>query len=138
MKVRHLTAADNVAPDGSLIDPAAVRHGLIVAGRVEALAGPVDPLTHLNADFTEHGLEQCAVVERLEVGAPACFEEDRLRLAWAADAAYHPLGRVDLTERLRAWRAARTGSPSRLSEPAPPLPRAGEGVGGRGETGAPW
>ena len=106
-EVRHLTAADNVAQDGSLIDPTAVRHGLIVAGRVEALAGLVDPHTHLNADFAEHGLEQCAVVERLEVGAAACFEEDGLRLAWAADRAYQPLGRVDVNERLREWRAAR-------------------------------
>jgi len=108
MKVRHLTAAGNVASDGSLIDPLAVRHGLIVGGRVAALAGFVDPLTHLNSDFTEHGLEQCAVVERLEVGAPACFGEDSLRLAWAADSAYEPLGRVDLGERLRAWRSVRT------------------------------
>jgi hypothetical protein len=110
MRVRHLTAADNVAPDGSLIDPSAVRHGLIVAGRVAALAGLVDAQTHLNADFDEHGLEQCAVVERLEVGAPACFSEDGLRLAWADDAAYQPLGRVDVAGRLREWRAARSAS----------------------------
>ena len=121
MKVRHLTAIDNVAPDGSLIDPTAVRHGLIVAGRVDALAGLVDSATHLNADFEEHGLEQCAVVERLEVGALACFEEDGLRFAWAADEAYRPLGRVDINARLREWRAVRS---------APPLPRTGEGVGG--------
>ena len=112
MKVRHLTAADNVRADGSLIDPRAVRHGLIVAGRVSALAGPVDPLTHLNADFTEHGLEQCAIVERLEVGAPAHFDEDGLRLAWAADSEYRPLGRVDVQARLREWRAARAGAPA--------------------------
>ena len=108
MKVRHLTAAENVATDGSLIDPLDVRHGLIVAGRVAALAGLVDPLTHLNSDFPEHGLEQCAVVERLEVGAAACFGEDGLRLAWASDAAYEPRGRVDLPARLRAWRDARS------------------------------
>ncbi|MFN8634046.1 MAG: hypothetical protein U0893_09340 [Chloroflexota bacterium] len=113
MKVRHLTAIQNVAADGSLIDPLAVRHGLIVAGRIEALAGPVDPETHLNADFDEHGLEQCVVVERLEVGAPACFEEDGFRMAWAADAAYEPLGRVNISERLRAWRAVRTARPRR-------------------------
>ena len=110
MKVRHLTAADNVGADGSLIDPRAVRHGLIVAGRVAALAGPIDALTHLNADFDEHGLEQCAVVERLEPGAPACFEEAGLRMAWADDDAYRPLGNVDLHARLREWRAARTAA----------------------------
>jgi hypothetical protein len=107
MRVRHLTAVENVAVDGSLIDPLAVRHGLIVAGRVAALAGPVDPETHLNADFDEHGLEQCAVVERLEVGAAAYFSEDGLRMAWADDAAYEPRGRVDVGARLRAWRAVR-------------------------------
>ena len=62
------------------------------------------------ADFDEHGLEQCAVVERLEVGAPACFTEDGLRLAWADDSAYGPLGRVDVAARLREWRAARSSS----------------------------
>jgi hypothetical protein len=110
MRVRHLTAADNVREDGSLIDPLAVRHGIIVAGRVSALAGPVDPLTHLNADFDEHGLEQCAVVEQLAVGAAAIFGEDGLRLAWAADVDYQPLGRVDVQARLQAWRAARAGA----------------------------
>jgi len=110
VNVRHLTAADNVNSDGSLIDPRAVRHGLIVAGRVSALAGLVDPETHLNADFDEHGLEQVVVVERLEVGAAACFEEAGFRMAWAADSAYEPLGRVNVNERLRAWRAARTGT----------------------------
>jgi len=110
VRVRHLTAADNVAEDGSLIDPTLVRHGLIVAGCVSALAGLVDPATHLNADFDEHGLEQCAVVEALDIGARACFGEDGLRLAWAPDDAYQPLGRVDLSERLRAWRAARSGA----------------------------
>ena len=110
VNVRHLTAADNVRDDGSLIDPLAVRHGLIVAGRVSALAGLVDPLTHLNADFTEHGLEQCAIVEQLTVGARALFDEDGLRMAWAADSEYQPLGRVDVQARLREWRAARSGS----------------------------
>jgi hypothetical protein len=108
--VRHLTAAANVAPDGSLVDPRAVRHGLIVGGRVAALAGPVDPLTHLNADFEEHGLDLVVVVEALEVGAPALFTEDGLRIAFAVDEAYRPLGRVDVGARLRAWRAARAGS----------------------------
>ena len=113
MRVRHLTAAENVAPDGSLIDPTAVRHGLIVGGRVAALAGPVDPDTHLNSDFEAHGLEQCVVVNALVVGAAAHFVEAGLRLAWAADAAYRPLGLVDTQARLAAWRQARAGRAGR-------------------------
>ena len=113
MRVRHLTAANNVAPDGTLIDPAAVRHGLIVGGIVAALAGPVDPRTHLNSDFEEHGLEQCVVVDALVVGSAALFEEAGLRLAWAADAHYRPLGPVDTRARLAAWRQARAGRAAR-------------------------
>ena len=124
MNVRHLTAASNVAEDGSLIDPTAVRHGLIVAGRVSALAGLVDAETHLNADFDEHGLEKCAVVEALEVGERACFTEDGLRMAWAADSDYQPRGRVDVNARLRAWRATR-----KHDTPTPPRLLAGDDVG---------
>jgi hypothetical protein len=116
MNVRHLTAADNVREDGSLIDALAVRHGLIVAGRVSALAGLVDPLTHLNADFTEHGLEQCAIVEQLAIGAAAHFDEDGLKMAWAADSEYQPLGRVDVQARLRQWRSARAARVGAMAE----------------------
>jgi hypothetical protein len=110
VRVRHLTASANVAPDGSLIDPFATRHGLLVGGRVAALAGPVDPLTHLNADFEQHGLEQVVVVEALVVGAPALFSDDGLRFAFAADQAYLRHGPVDLAARLRAWQAAHAAS----------------------------
>ena len=127
MKVRHLTAADNVREDGSLIDPLAVRHGIIVAGRVSALAGPVDPLTHLNADFAEHGLEQCAVVDALTVGAAAHFDEAGLRQAWAADSDYRPLGRVDVQARLKEWRATRAGAAA--TQPTGSLSDAGSATG---------
>jgi hypothetical protein len=113
MRVRHLTAAENVAPDGSLIDPRAVRHGLLVGGRIAALAGLVDPDTHVNSDFGEHGLEQCVVADTLVVGAAAHFDEAGLRLAWAADDQYRPLGPVDTGARLAAWRQVRAGRAGR-------------------------
>ena len=54
MLIRHITAAENVDESGRLVDPLAVKHGVIVGGRVAALGGPVDPSTHLNLDFAEH------------------------------------------------------------------------------------
>jgi hypothetical protein len=71
MRIRHLTAAENVDTEGYLRDPALVRHGLVVGGQVAALAGPVEPLTHLNLDFPEHGLDDCLVAEQLAVRAAA-------------------------------------------------------------------
>src|SRR5689334_17427132 len=99
MLIRHLTAADNVDASGSLIDTLAVRHGVVVGGRVAALAGVVDPLTHLNLDFDEHDLERCAVAERLEVGAAVQTTEAGLRFVTAAAETYRHLGGVDVQAR---------------------------------------
>ena len=106
MLVRHLTAAANVDAAGWLIDPGAVRHGVVVAGRVAELAGPVERLTHLNSDFEAHDLDRCLVAERLEVGAAVLRGRDGLVFASAPESAYQSLGWVDLTERSIAWRAA--------------------------------
>src|SRR4029079_11839250 len=92
--------------DGWLVDPRAVRHGLVVAGRVAELAGLVEPLTHLNSDFEEHDLDRCLVVERLEVGAEILHSPDGHVFAAAPDSAYEPFGPVNLTERRVAWQAA--------------------------------
>ncbi|MFN8524337.1 MAG: hypothetical protein U0821_14655 [Chloroflexota bacterium] len=110
MRVRHITSAANVRADGSLVDPLAVRHGAIVAGRIASLGGQVDPTTHLNADFDEHSLDDCVVAESLEIGAAVVVENDDFVRAWAADQAYTPLGAVDMDSRLRDWRAALAAS----------------------------
>lgn len=104
MTVRHVVAQGNVGTDGFILDPRRVRHGALRAGRVLALAGEVDPQTHLNLDFPDHRLDSCVVVERLEVGAgviPAGGATARV----ASDAA-RPLGRVDVGARRAAWVAA--------------------------------
>jgi hypothetical protein len=106
MLIRHITAAANVDHDGYLIDPCAVRHGVIIGGRVAALAGLIDPVTHLNRDFEEHDLGRCVVAEQLEVGAAVEVTEDGLRLVGAADGAYVSRGEVDLAGRRTAWREA--------------------------------
>lgn len=93
MRIRHITARANVDADGFLRDPRLVRHGIVVAGRVADLAAPVDPLTHLNRDFPEHGLDDCLVADELAVGARVLWEGDRMRLACAHPTAYAPMGR---------------------------------------------
>lgn len=109
MRVRHLVAAGSVR-DGVVVDPSRVCHGAIRAGRVVALAGPVDPATHLNLDFPEHRLGRCVVVERLEPGAAALVDaEGRLRMAEPPPGALRWLGRVDVGRRRAVWSAALAG-----------------------------
>ena len=101
--LRHLIGRENVAADGRIADPAAVRHGAVGAQRVAALAGPIDPLTHLNLDFPGHRLTEAVVVERLEVGGAVLLDGDRFLLAWVDWAAFAHLGPVDLSARRADW-----------------------------------
>ena len=103
MRIRHLVAADNIDAAGVVIDPAQVRHGLIVAGRVADLSGLIEPETHLNLDFTLHRLDECLVVERLERGAAVLWDDQQFRRAAVHPAAYTRRGPVNVDARRAAW-----------------------------------
>ena len=106
MRIRHIVAIDNVDAQGFVIDPLLVRHGIVLAGQIGDLAGPVDPHTHLNRDFPEHRLEECLVAERLDRGAALLRDGDRFRMALARPAAYTSLGSVDVDRRWADWQRA--------------------------------
>lgn len=108
MRIRHLVAAGALTPDDEIGDPSDIRHGVIVGGRVAALAGPVDPATHLNRDFPAHRCCFCVAVEELTVGAPVLRTENGFLLAAVPPTAFAHHGRVDLARRRAAWRAAVT------------------------------
>jgi hypothetical protein len=106
MTVRHLVARENVDRHGIVFDAARVRHGAVRAGRVYALAGEVDPATHLNLDFPDHRLEGAVVVEDLSPGAGVVASEDGFGLARVDPSAFAHRGRVDVGARRVAWLAA--------------------------------
>jgi hypothetical protein len=103
MRIRHIAAADNVDAQGYVIDPLLVRHGIVLAGQIGDLAGPIDPLTHLNRDFFEHRLDECLVTERLERGAAVLRDGDRFRIALVLPEAYASLGPIDRDRRRADW-----------------------------------
>jgi hypothetical protein len=104
MTVRHITSLDNVDDEGYLIDPLACRHGTISAGAIDALAGLVDPLTHLNRDFPEHQLDECVVAEQLAVGSSVTREPfGNFRRAVPRVTAMESRGKVDQGARRVAW-----------------------------------
>jgi hypothetical protein len=126
MTVRHLVARENVDRHGIVVDAARVRHGAVRAGRVYALAGEVDPATHLNLDFPDHRLEGVVVVEDLSPGAGVVASEDGFGLARVDRSAFAHRGRVDVGARRVAWLAALHAA--RRDRVPGPGPAAGHGV----------
>ncbi|SDB95254.1 hypothetical protein GA0111570_11179 [Raineyella antarctica] len=107
MNVRHITHRRNVDEAGLLIDAEQVCHGTVQGGVIAALAGPVDPLTHLNRDFHEHELGECVVAEELVVGSAVLLDgEGHFLRASQRPGAKKSLGRVDLGARRSDWLAA--------------------------------
>lgn len=103
MKVRHLVAAEDVDANGFVVDASRVRHGTLRAGAVYALAGPIDPMTHLNLDFPDHACDRCVIVERLEPGARVVTRREQLVMAQVPRAAFAARGWVNVGERRAAW-----------------------------------
>lgn len=104
MNVRHVTSEDNVDEAGCLIDPGFVHHGTVQGGVISALAGPVDPCTHFNADFREHTLGECVIAQQLEVGSPLIVDhEGHFSRAVLRPGMTQSLGRVDTGGRRVEW-----------------------------------
>ncbi len=106
MRIRHVVAQDNVDSSGIIRDPRRARHCVVVAGRIADLSGEVDPMTHLNLDFSSHQLGPCIVAERLERDARILRDDDGFRFAEPSPFASTRLGRVDLDQRRADWLAA--------------------------------
>lgn len=123
MTVRHITQADNVDPQGLMIDASLVHHGTVRASRVSSLAGPIDPSTHLNRDFAGHDLGECVIAARLEIDAELVLDDNgQFARCRARDDASQRLGFVDEGSRRQEWlavlRERRGSTPAR----APILP----------------
>jgi hypothetical protein len=126
MQVRHLVARDNVDDAGHVVDAMAVRHGSLRGRKVWALAGPIDPETHLNLDAAEHRLEMCVVVETFVVGAAVVDDSSEASdgepgaylLAATRPSAHAHRGAVDFGARRSAWLAAFRQRRQHVAQPA--------------------
>lgn len=104
MTIRHVTSVDNVDDEGFLVDVTLAHHASLRLGRIEALAGRVDPLTHLNLDAPDHDLGTCLVAERLERGASMVRGPDgQVLRARPRGGSMTARGPVDLGARRTTW-----------------------------------
>jgi hypothetical protein len=98
--VRHCVEASNVDGNSFVIDPSRIRHVALKAGKIEDMSGFVDPLTHLNLDFSDHKVDVCVISEQLKKGAKVRISNQGFAFAGVRRSCFKHLGFVDETQRL--------------------------------------
>jgi hypothetical protein len=100
MLVRHCVEASNVDGNSVVVDPLSIRHVAVKAGKIEEMSGYIDPLTHLNLDFSDHKVDLCIISEGFEKGAKVRCCERGFAFAVVPKTAFKHLGFVDCTQRM--------------------------------------
>jgi hypothetical protein len=102
--VRHCVETSNVDGNSFVIDPSKIVHVSLKAGKIEAMSGFIDPLTHLNLDFSDHKVDVCIISEQLRKDAKVGYSDQGFAFAVVRRSCFKHLGFVDETERLLAMK----------------------------------
>jgi hypothetical protein len=100
MLVRHCVEESNVDENLIIKDPTKIRHGIVLAGRLQSMSGLIDPASHLNLDYPDHKITNCVIVEKFENGAKVRLGDRGLIFAIVDRSSFDHYGFVDYTQRL--------------------------------------
>jgi hypothetical protein len=100
MLVRHCVEESNVDENLIVKDPTKIRHGIVLAGRLQSMSGLIDPASHLNLDYPDHKITNCVIVEKFENGAKVRLGYRGLIFAIVDRSSFDHYGFVDYTQRL--------------------------------------
>jgi hypothetical protein len=100
MFVRHCVEESNVDENLIVKDPTKIRHGIVLAGRLQSMSGLIDPASHLNLDYPDHKITNCVIVEKFENGAKVRLGDRGLIFAIVDRSSFDHYGFVDYTQRL--------------------------------------
>jgi hypothetical protein len=100
MFVRHCVEESNVDENLIIKDPTKIRHGIVLAGRLQSMSGLIDPASHLNLDYPDHKITNCVIVEKFENGAKVRLGDRGLIFAIVDRSSFDHYGFVDYTQRL--------------------------------------
>jgi hypothetical protein len=100
MFVRHCVEEPNVDENLIVKDPTKIRHGIVLAGRLQSMSGLIDPASHLNLDYPDHKITNCVIVEKFENGAKVRLGDRGLIFAIVDRSSFDHYGFVDYTQRL--------------------------------------
>jgi hypothetical protein len=100
MIIRHCVEETNIDENYLVIDATRVKHVIVSGGKIHSMAGFIDPVSHLNLDYSLHKVTKCIIAEKFEIGAQVKLEDNGLVFALVGQSSYGHFGKVDYTQRL--------------------------------------
>jgi hypothetical protein len=98
--IRHCVEESNIDENYLVIDPTQIRHVVVSGGKIQSMSGLIDPLSHLNLDYSIHKITRCVIAQKFEIGANIKIEDMGLVFALVGPSSYGHFGKVDYTQRL--------------------------------------
>jgi hypothetical protein len=100
MQIRHCVEENNIDDNLIVKDPKKIRHVIVQEKKIKQMSGFIDPISHLNLDYTLHRITKCIIAKQFEIGSELLFNNSGFVFAMVTKFHFEHYGRLDYTKNL--------------------------------------
>jgi len=100
MQIRHCVEENNVDENLIIKDSTKIRHVTVQGGKIKQMSGFIDPISHLNLDYSLHRITKCIIAKKFEIGSELLFTNNGFVFAVVTKSHFNHYGHVDYTKNL--------------------------------------
>ena len=100
MQIRHCVEENNIDDNLIVKDPKKIRHVIVQGKKIKQMSGFIDPISHLNLDYSLHRITKCIIAKKFEIGSELLFNSSGFIFAMVTKSHFDHYGSMDYTKNL--------------------------------------
>ena len=100
MQIRHCVEENNIDDNLIVKDPKKIRHVIVQGKKIKQMSGFIDPISHLNLDYSLHRITKCIIAKKFEIGSELLFNSSGFIFAMVTKSHFAHYGSMDYTKNL--------------------------------------
>lgn len=100
MQIRHCVEENNIDDNLIVKDPKKIRHVIVQGKKIKQMSGFIDPISHLNLDYSLHRITTCIIAKKFEIGSELLFNSSGFIFAMVTKSHFDHYGSMDYTKNL--------------------------------------
>ena len=100
MHIRHCVEENNIDDNLIVKDPKKIRHVIVQGKKIKQMSGFIDPISHLNLDYSLHRITKCIIAKKFEIGSELLFNSSGFIFAMVTKSHFEHYGYIDYTKNL--------------------------------------